>query len=502
MLQDHYAILAPHNKKQRGFLLISTLVFAGIAVLLITAVISGAQSIVKYSRSAHEKELAFQIAEAGVEYYRWHLAHNKNDFMDGTGVAGPYTHTFVDKDGTTIGNFRLTITPPPSGSTVVTILSEGILSANPSVIRAVRVRLAVPSLAKFAVASNSSIRFGEGTEVFGPIHSNGGVRFDGLAHNIVSSAVASYNDPDHAGNGGNQEFGVHTHVKVPPDTGVDENFINAESPPSIVQTRSDVFLAGRQFPVPAVDFAGITTDLATMKAVAQSGGKYYAPSGALGYHVVFKTNDTFDLYKVTSLIAIPNGCTSVVGQQDWGTWSISNQTLLGNYPNPGNGVIFIEDNAWVDGKINTARVTVGAGRFPDSPGQRKSIAVNDNLLYTNYDGQDAIALVAQQDISAGLRSADTLRIDGALVAQYGRIGRFYYRPATGHQSRCAPYDVRNTITLYGMLATAERYGFAYEDGTGYQNRIIIYDNNLLYGPPPSFPLTSDQYQVISWEIVK
>jgi hypothetical protein len=175
---------------------------------------------------------------------------------------------------------------------------------------------------------------------------------------------------------------------------------------------------------------------------------------------------------------------------------------VGNYPNPGNGVIFTEDDAWVDGQIDSARITIGAARFPDSPGQRKSIAVNNNLLYTNYDGQDAVALVAQQNISAGLHSADVLRIDAALIAQYGRIGRHYYRPSSGNQTRCAPYDVRSTITLYGMLATAERYGFAYSDGTGYQNRIIIYDNNLLYSPPPAFPLTSDQYQVISWEIVQ
>ena len=53
-----------------------------------------------------------------------------------------------------------------------------------------------------------------------------------------------------------------------------------------------------------------------------------------------------------------------------------------------------------------------------------------------------------------------------------------------------------------MIVTDQRYGFAYTDGTGYQTRNIIYDANLLYSPPPSFPLTSDQYQTISWEEVK
>ncbi len=52
-----------------------------------------------------------------------------------------------------------------------------------------------------------------------------------------------------------------------------------------------------------------------------------------------------------------------------------------------------------------------------------------------------------------------------------------------------------------MIVTNQRYGFAYtgETDTGYQIRQLNYDGNLLYGPPPSFPLTSDQYTIISWE---
>jgi hypothetical protein len=92
----------------------------------------------------------------------------------------------------------------------------------------------------------------------------------------------------------------------------------------------------------------------------------------------------------------------------------------------------------------------------------------------------------------GQYSANDLRIDAALIAQNGRAGRHYYG------SSCSN-DTRNSLTLYGMIATNLRYGFAYTDGTGYDTRNIIYDANLLYGPPPSFPLTSDQYQIISWE---
>jgi hypothetical protein len=395
-----------------------------------------------------------------------------------------------------LGTFTLTITPPSVGSTIVTIESVGKVTIDPTISRKIKVKLGISSLAKFATVSNDDIRFGQGTEVFGPIHSNGGIRFDGIAHNLVTSSDTSYDDPDHSGN---SEFGVHTHVNAPPSSGVNDTFRSSEAPPtSPVPNRTDVFLAGRQFPVPAVDFVGMTTDLSQIKTNAQSSGKYLSSSGAQGYRIVLKTNDTFDVYKVNNLNSAPNGCSNSQNQTGWGTWTIKttgngNQTLVGNYPIPSNGLIFVEDNVWVEGQISTARVTIAAGKFPDNAATRPSITVNTNLLYTNFDGSDVISLISQGNINAGLGSDDTLTIDAALVAQNGRVGRYYY------SSSCGTGYSRNTLNLYGMIASYQRYGFAYTDGTGYDTRNITYDANLLYSPPPSFPLTSDQYTIISWQ---
>ena len=114
-------------------------------------------------------------------------------------MSGPYVHDFLDKEGEKIGEFSLNITPPLTGSTAVTIRSTGIIINDQSVQRTIEVILAFPSIARYSVVANDVMRFGDGTEVFGPIHSNKGIRFDGFAHNIVSSAVAEYNDPDHGG---------------------------------------------------------------------------------------------------------------------------------------------------------------------------------------------------------------------------------------------------------------------------------------------------------------
>lgn len=473
---------------QKGFTLIQVLVFGSIAVYILSALAGWASINIKAGRQAFNREKALQIAEAGIDYYRWHLAHAPADFQDGTGNPGPYVHDFRDKDGNIIGQFSLDITAPPLGSTLVKVKSTGSIAADTPLSREIAVQFAKPSIAKYAVAANAAMRFGAGTEVFGPIHSNGGIRFDGLAHNIVSSAVAQYDDPDSDDCNNNVSFGVHTCLNPhdPP-------------PPSAVPSRLDVFEANRQFPVPAVDFAGITADLAQMKTDAQANGFYRPSAGALGYHIVLKTNDTFDLYRVTSLVNPPSGCTNSAGQSGWGTWSINNQTLIGNYPFPANGIIFLEDDVFVNGQIDGGRLTIVAAFLPDNPPFRKNIIVNNDLLYTSYDGSDVLGLIAQGNVTVGLASEDDLRIDAALIAQNGRVGRYYYRPPDGGSQRCSPNHVRQTITLWGMIATNQRYGFAYTNGTGYQTRNLNYDGSLLYGPPPSFPLTSDQYVTLDWE---
>ena len=154
-------------------------------------------------------------------------------------------------------------------------------------------------------------------------------------------------------------------------------------------------MVGREYPVAPVDFIGITQDLANIKSGAQSGGFYRAATDKDGYHIVLKTNDTFDLYKVTKTLKAPNGCVSVLGEQDWDTWTIETETLLGNYAFPVNGLIFLEDDVWVDGIINSARLTIAAATFPENAAHYSHITVNKDLLYTNYDGQDILSMIRE-----------------------------------------------------------------------------------------------------------
>src|SRR3989344_4690577 len=243
---------------ERGQLTIIVLLFGSLAIVVLAGLILWVDSNLRAAQRTIHRDLAFRIAEAGIEYYRWHLAHAPLDYQDGTGQLGPYVHDFYDKLGNKIGEFELDIIQPLIGVTVVTVRSTGRIEGVSGLEKTIEVKMAKPSFAKYAAVLNDNVRFGPGTEVFGPIHSNGGIHFDGLAHNVVTSAKDEYNDPDHSGN---VEFGVHTHV-APVDP----------VPPAAVPARTDVFQVGRQFPVPAVDFDGISQELANMKSDAQTAG--------------------------------------------------------------------------------------------------------------------------------------------------------------------------------------------------------------------------------------
>ena len=505
---------------KKGIILVNALVFAAIAVTVTIALVNWGAQTLKTVRTLTQREQAFQIAEAGIDYYRWHLAHFPADYTDGTTTPQPYVHAFEDELGNTIGHFDLTVTAPPIGSTLVTVKSKGVLAADPTIYRTIQATLGKPSFARYAFAADDFMRFGSGTTVNGPIHSNKGIHFDGLALSTVSSALATTTDPDNnCGSPANcaLEWAVFTQV------GTDDPQplpVNNPSPTFQQLGHQDVFPIGRSISVPNISFSSITNDLSVLKQAAHDAepatDRYNLPdagSGYYGYHMVFADSagtTTYRLYKVTALVNSPsNSCTSsqnqASSQTNWGTWSIASESA---YPSaagntfhlPSTGVIFAADNVWVDGTVGDgARVTIAVGVLPaPPPPPAPDIIINSDLKYTLKDGSEVIGLIAQGNVTVGLNSGNTMEIDGALVAQGGRVGRFYYN------GNCGVNNDRTTLNLYGMIATAVRYGFAYGDPptSGYQTRNITYDPNLLYGPPPSFPLSSSQYVPLSWKEIQ
>lgn len=482
--------------KNRGQTIIFVLLYIFIAVFIFTGSLVWIYSFVNLSLREIDKIKSLNIAESGIEYVRWYLNHFPTDYNLGNNSSPPYVYPFYDRLGNKIGEFSLFLEKPVTGTTMVQIKSIGKLDGS-NVEKEIKAILAKPSLAKYVVLIDDNVRFGLGTVVYGEIHSNKGIRFDGIAYNLVKSSLITYSDPDHSGC---KEWAVHTHVE-PQDPCPPPN-----PDPSTIPLRQDIFKAGREVGAPSIDFIGLSINLSEYKNLAQNGGLYFGFSGDnnYGYEIVLNENN-FEIYKVTSIVNQPNFCIIFDTYEGDGnnsrykhsTWSIKNKQFLGTYNYPSNGIIFVEDNVWVSGIINGRKIIIASARFPENPANMTNIIINKDLLYTNYNGNDAIALIAQRNINVGLKSEDDLRIDAVLIAQNGRVGRYYY------SQQCGPEYKRTKITVYGSIISRFRYGFSWVSGntwsSGYRDRELIYNRDFLYFPPPFFPLSSEFYQILKWK---
>lgn len=453
--------------KQKGETLILLLVIMFVFSVVVTPLVS---SVILKSRvlaATVSREQALQIAEAGITYYQWHLAHFPTDYQDGTGGPGPYVHNYVDFDtAQTIGTYSLTITPPPTGSTIVTIKSTGTVTSAPGVTRTITTKYGIPSLAKYSFLSNGLIWIGSTESVSGQMQSNNGIRFDGVGNAPIQSAKSTYVCGSSQG-------------CSPSAT---KNGVWGSAP----QSTKNFW----QFPVPMVDFSSITSNLAGMKSDAQSAGIYLPPSNARGYSLVFKSDGTIDIYKVTSLLRNPVGY-DVNGVAHNEYTDYNNRSFQFNKPIPANGIIYIEDKTWVEGTVN-GRAIVAAATLPYSASTAPTIYIPNNIVYTAKDGTSALGLLAQQDVVVTYHAPTNLEVDAALVAQNGSAQFFYYSG-----------DIKNSITVFGAIMSFGQWTWSWVDNwnnivSGYTHTYSNYDGNLLYGPPPSFPLSSSGYQQISW----
>jgi hypothetical protein len=441
----------------RGSMLLFVMVCGAISFTLLVSGVVG-YAILENSASAHKhnREMAFQVAEAGVSYYRWHLAHNKTDYTDGTGQPGPYVHNYEDKDGNVIGQYSLNITPPASGSTVVTIESTGWLNSQPNSRRIIRARVGFPALTDYAFLTNGDVWIGDDEVVHGKMHANSGIRFDGTGDAPITSAVPSYICKAHIGCGNVEKPGIW-------GDGTPQSYWS--------------------FPVPAQDFSAVTAKLADIKTSAQNGGIYLSSSGKQVWRLQFTSDGKVKAYKVNTTDCY-NG--KDIGDNKYYSFciDIKTQGTATTYNIPANGAIYVEDMAWVDGTIN-GRATVGTAAG-------KSIIINGNLIYLAKDGNHSLGLMAEKNILVPYNSPNNLEIDAVLLAQNGAVKRYFY-----------PGNTKDSLTVYGSVISNGMWTWSWVSGggsivSGYEHTNSTYDANLTYGPPPSFPVGSE-YNLISWE---
>jgi hypothetical protein len=322
-----------------------------------------------------QSQKAFNIAEAGINYYLWHLSHNATDYKDGQSTPaspdaslgyGPYVHNYIDDNATNEGTFTLWVKPQGGGSTVVTIRSIGKV-AGTNTIRTIDAQIGSPSFASYAVASDGPLWFGNTESADGPVHSNAGVRMDGPSNSDVTSANTTYVPPGSLGGDGGSHPGVWCSGSV--------------ISPVNCNTRNKTDWS---YPVPSIDFNQVTGSLCTMKKTAfaadsstaslaaQANACSQTPSTRTGsylpqrsstysltkgYLIQLNTNGTYDLFYVNAendrLTPYTNALTL--------------QLVASGIAVPSTGIIFSEDNVWIRSNPTFhGKVTIGAGRLATS----------------------------------------------------------------------------------------------------------------------------------------
>jgi len=457
---------AASHKHSRGSVLISLLITAATFSIVIYSLLAVIASQFDYTFRQIAGDQALNIAEAGINYYRWHLIQAPNDLQDGTSGPGPYIHDYHDPQGALIGRFSLEIIPPSQGGPA-TIKSTGWTTTYPAIKRTVTVRLGQASFASFAFLNNKSVWFGQGVTVNGKVHSNIGVRQDGINTAEITCASTTYT------------CGKETGCDPP------------EQKPGIWGEGQDQSLW--TFPVPVVDFDAIAFDFGKMRQDAQTKGLYLGPSGVYGYNLVFNANGTLNVYKVTQAEgyegwSIEDGCKN---RRE----VINSQTLVGTYNVSSTPIIFIEDITWVRGTLN-GRTTLVAARFPLETYQT-NIWLPDNLTYLAKDGNHALGLIAQNDIYFARDIPEVFEVDAALMAQRGHVIRHGFFWFCGQSSNAE----RLNLTIYGaIISNLESYwNFGTKPESGFHERTanLTFDPHLADNPPPYYPKLGG-FNILSW----
>lgn len=465
------------------------LVFGAIFLTVLGALTGFVLTENRAQTSATSRARATAIAEAGLEYYRWFLAHYPNDLRNGTGTNGPYTIPYTDPEGGQTGTIELAITGNGSCDTIssVDIVSTGTPSEDPDVSSTIVARYARPTVARYSYVLNDTVWAGADRVILGPYHSNGGIRMDGTTNSPVTSSLSSWLCTSSFGCGSNQ-------------------------------TRPGVWGAGSNpglwsYPVPQVDFDGIAADFGALKTKAQASGRYLPrfsntnqPQAAdywNGYHLVFNGNNTVSVWRVTSTTALPSTAVNTGEDALVDRTLINNKTFYATYAIPSAcSLIFVEDNVWVEGTIDR-KVTVVAANVTNT-GVEPNAMLPGNITYAATDGSDGLTLIAENNILITPNSPTNMTLNGIFVAQGGAFGRNYYWRSSNDDRCNTSYEPRGTLTILGTtvsnLRTGTRWNGADCSGgsAGYTSRVDAFDRKLSTDPPPFTPQTSTDFEFVDW----
>lgn len=483
-------------KKSRGVTVMLVLAFMGIFIFLLGTITSSVMTQGKYGRALYAREQALNIAESGLEYYRWFLAHNVSILDAGAGLVSPYTHVVNDPETGRIGAATITATANLACGKVqwIDLSSRGVSDLTSIFPRTLEARYMRQSVAEYSALLNANVWAGADRVISGPYFSNGGIRMDGTHNSLVSSAVATWSC--------DSSFGCNP-----------------------TQSRNGVFGSGSSpalwtYPSSSFNFAGIATNFSTLRGYAsaqgilldvnrvfvngsQQGGTFTSVGGSdqRGFRIILNSNNTITVYRVTGTSAAQS-----LHIDNLNTWvndyhTITNQTLVGTYSIPsGCPVIYSNAKLWLEGVVGN-KVTVLAA---DTGSYTPDIILNNNITYASGTGSSGLTAIAERSVLIPLVSPDVMTIRGVFVAQSGYFGRNYYEVGGSHgvPSAYNSYVQQSQLTTIGTVVSNQRIGTQWTCGgtlcSGYAQRVDTYDRLLAFSPPAFTPASSVDYRLVLW----
>jgi hypothetical protein len=438
---------------------------------------------------AYTQSLA--VADAGLNQYLWMVASGEsceaNNFII-PGNTGPDPHkqtvTLADSGSDVKGTYTMEVSPPAAGNPFVTITVTAQSSSPVEVPRTITAAIGRPSFSEYVLLVDESVNIGGpiDRQWWGRTHSNTQIKTaTANINDFMSCARSTYNGKP----------GVYSD-----DTAV-TNHANS--------------LRFWQFPVAEIDFDTVTSDFARFNDMTTGDANlpYVVPSpvsAAHGWYIKLLPGEMYQFAPVSAELeqySYSNGLNRG-GYLTYGAWSAPK-------PYPANGVIFVNDNVWVEGTGLTGRITIAASGQFNGTGRTATINIVGDLTYAAKDGTAAVGLIAQENIKipmyapmgkAGTMGTDwtsnvgtvDMEINAAVIAQTGKEFVNYYGVAGPRRGLLTIYgSVSSYLTPYRCSVASDQHQYA-----GFGRGANVYDSFLLHNPPPSFP-TVGSYQILEWQ---
>jgi len=190
-----------------------------------------------------------------------------------------------------------------------------------------------------------------------------------------------------------------------------------------------------------------------------------------------------------------------------------------NYPLPANGVILVDGDTYIKGKLNGRLTVFCVGnikitcnlQYVDSNDKTayKHGTMHDEAYIPNpdYTGESCLGLVALNNIEIASDAPNSIEINALTFSLLGHVGIAGYdlHAITGALIAYNPDFEKNSIRHLGSIISNQKsvYGIYFFSSlvSGFANRKLVYDDKAGLRPPPYFPALQ-RPKFNGWEVIR